>query len=294
MNHKKNKFVIPLSNESIKKALLGASIIVGGFGLMGNINAAYADSLDASSEIIDNNQIDEVDEDKSYEKEAQENLDEDKDIDIEEEKSEEDQKKDQASDTENKENVDTKGVEDNLQVASMSKAKAANFAEPVALADEANNEANYTEDEKEIKDYSGEERYKETDLQPGDTNQDFNKDDEKVEKDGFKFELKNPSSTSTSKTEYGYQITINKETGQRTYTKITVTDSGLVPVKEGEKPMMGKGEKLTPESPEVTFKPNENGELTAGGRQKNLNYEASEETLKHINNKDNPSTSFGF
>ncbi|WP_306483785.1 G5 domain-containing protein, partial [Anaerococcus sp.] len=294
MNNKKNKFLIPLSNESIKKTLLGASIIVGGFGLLGNTNDVYADSLDASSEIIDNNQIDEVAKDKLDDKKVQENFDEDKYIDIEEEKIEEDQKKDQASDTENKENVDTKEVEDNLQVASMSKAKAADFAEPVALADEANNEQNYTEDEKEIKDYSGEERYKETDLQPGDTNQDFNKDDEKVEKDGFKFELKNPSETSSSKREYGYQITIDKETGQRTYTKITVTDSGLVQVKEGEKPMMGKGEKLTPESPEVTFKPNENGELTAGGRQKNLNYEASEETLRHINNKDNPSTSFGM
>ena len=294
MNNKKNKFLIPLSNESIKKTLLGASIIVGGFGLLGNTNDVYADSLDASSEIIDNNQIDEVAKDKLDDKKVQENFDEDKDIDIEEEKIEEDQKKDQASDTENKENVDTKEVEDNLQVASMSKAKAADFAEPVALADEANNEPNYTEDEKEIKDYSGEESYKETDLQPGDTNQDFNKDDEKVEKDGFKFELKNPSETSSSKREYGYQITIDKETGQRTYTKITVTDSGLVQVKEGEKPMMGKGEKLTPESPEVTFKPNENGELTAGGRQKNLNYEASVETLRHINNKDNPSTSFGM
>lgn len=177
MNNKKNKFLIPLSNESIKKTLLGASIIVGGFGLIGNTNDVYADSLDTSSEIIDNNQIDEVAEDKSDEKEVQENLDEDKDIDIEEEKSEEDQKKDQASDTENKENVDTKEVEDNLQVASMSEAKAADFAEPVALADEANNEPNYSTDEKAIKDYSGEERYKETDLQPGDTNQDFNKDD---------------------------------------------------------------------------------------------------------------------
>lgn len=56
MNHKKNKFVIPLSNESIKKALLGASIIVGGFGLMGNINAVYADTEAIGTEIVDNNQ----------------------------------------------------------------------------------------------------------------------------------------------------------------------------------------------------------------------------------------------
>ena len=155
-------------------------------------------------------------------------------------------------------------------------------------------EPNYSTDEKEIKDYSGSERYKETDLQPGSTTVENFNTDEKVEKDGFKFELLNPSETSTSKTEYGYQITINKKTGQRTYTRVYVTDSGLVPVPLGEKPMMGQGDKLTPESPGVTFKPDENGEVTAGGRQRNYNYEASEETLKHLNNKDNDSTSFGM
>ena len=155
-------------------------------------------------------------------------------------------------------------------------------------------EPNYSIDEKEIQDYSVNERYKETDLQPGDTNQDLLKTDEKVEKDGFKFELKNPSATSPSKREYGYQITIDKETGQRTYTKVSVTDSGLVPAPLGEKPMMNEGDELTPESPNVNLKPSENGEVTAGGRQRNLNYEASEETLKHINNKDNASTSFGM
>ena len=170
------------------------------------------------------------------------------------------------------------------------------YKEPQALrmAAAQSNEPNYSTDEKEIKDYSGSERYKETDLQPGNTNQDFYNTDEKVEKDGFKFELKNPSETSPSKTEYGYQITIDKKTGQRTYTRVYVTDTGLVPVPLGEKPMMGQGDKLTPESPGVTFKPNENGEITAGGRQKNYNYEASEETLKHLNNKDNLSTSFGM
>ena len=294
MNNKKSKFVIPLSNESIKKALLGASIIVGGFGLLGNTDAAYADSLDASSEIIDNNQIDEGAEDKSDEKEVQENLDEGKDSDIEEEKIEESQNKDTESDRENKEDVATEVTEDNPQVASMSRVKVADFAEPIALADEATSEPNYSTDEKEIKDYSGKERYRETDLQPGDTNQSFFNTDEKVEKDGFKFELLNPSETSTSKTEYGYQITIDKKTGQRTYTKVYVTDSGLTLVDPGAKPMMGKGDKLTPKSPEVTYEPGEDTSITASRRQRNLNYEASEETLRHINNKDNPSTSFGF
>ena len=165
---------------------------------------------------------------------------------------------------------------------------------PTAVAQAQSTEPNYAEDEKEIQDYDGSERYKETDLQLGDTNQELLRTDEKVEKDGFKFELKNPSATSPSKTEYGYQITIDKKTGQRTYTKLYVTDSGLIPVDPGEKPMVNEGDRLTPESPGVTYKPNENTEITASRSQRNLNYEASEETLKHINNKDNSSTSFGM
>ena len=52
---------------------------------------------------------------------------------------------------------------------------------------------NYGKDEAKIQDYNASNRYKETDLQPGDTNQSLVKTDEKVEKDGFKFEIKNPS-----------------------------------------------------------------------------------------------------
>ena len=166
------------------------------------------------------------------------------------------------------------------------------FAEPVMAA--ASNEPNYSTDEKKINDYSGSERYRETDLQPGNTNQDFLSTDEKKEKDGFKFEFKNPSETSPSKTEYGYQIIIDKKTGQRTYTKIYVTDSGRIPIEPGDKSMMGQGDKLTPESPDVTYKPTENSTMDAFGTQRNLNYVASEDTLKHINNKNNPFTSFGM
>lgn len=153
---------------------------------------------------------------------------------------------------------------------------------------------NYSDDEKQIQDYDGSERYKTTDLQPGNVNQELNSTDEKKVKDGFKVDFKNPSETSPSKTEWGYQITIDKKTGQRTYTKIYVTDSGLIPAPLGEKPMMGQGDKLTSESTGVTFTPDEKGEITAAGKQRNFNYEASEETLKHINNKDNSSISFGM
>ena len=191
----------------------------------------------------------------------------------------------QVSDPTNPENVGA--IEADLP------AQALDTADPNDRVQEPT-DTNYSKDEKGIKDYSGSERYKETDLEPGNTNQEFDKTDAKVEKDGFKFELSNPSETSPSKTKYGYQITIDKKTGQRTYTKVYVTDSGLIPVDPGEKPMMGEGDKITKESPDVTYKPDENTIIEASRSQRNLNYGASEETLKHINNKDNDSTSFGF
>lgn len=162
---------------------------------------------------------------------------------------------------------------------------------PVTLYDGIKN---YDTDEKKIKDYSESERYRTTDLQPGNVNQDFGRNDERVEKEGFKFTLSNPSADSPSKTEYGWQITIDKEKGQRTYTNIAVTDGGAVPVPTGEKPMMKPGEKLTPKSTEVNFGPSESGKVDSSSRQRNYNYIASEETLKYINSNDNPLTSFGM
>ena len=151
----------------------------------------------------------------------------------------------------------------------------------------------YGIDEAKIKDYNSSERYRQTDLTPGSTIVGNVSTDEGKEKDGFKFKTLNPSASSPDKKAYGYEITIDKKTGQRTYTKVVVTDSGLVPVNAGDKPMMKEGEKLTPDSPEVTYKPDEDGNIS-GRKQKLYNYEASEETLKHINSKDNSSTVIGM
>ncbi|WP_049691226.1 G5 domain-containing protein [Anaerococcus jeddahensis] len=160
---------------------------------------------------------------------------------------------------------------------------------------EASTETNYSEEEKNIKDYNDSERYKTTDLEAGSVNQTGYNTDANAEKgkDGFKLDTLNPSNTSPSKTEYGYQITIDKETGQRTYTDISVSDSGNVPVETGEKPMMGVGDKLVPNSPDVTYKPEDKVDIT-GKKNKSNVYASSEETLKHINNHENKSTSFGF
>ncbi|WP_311562104.1 adhesin domain containing protein [Peptoniphilus duerdenii] len=166
-------------------------------------------------------------------------------------------------------------------------------AEVQKAGEEASAEPNYSNEEKKIKNYNDSERYKETDLTPGSTIVENFKTDEGVVKDGFKFDTLNPSKTSPSKTEFGYEIVIDKKTGQRTYTKINVTDSGRIHAKAGDKPFMGAGEKLTPNSPDTTYKPGEDG-YTETGRQAEYNYDASEETLKHINSKDNNTTVIGM
>lgn len=149
---------------------------------------------------------------------------------------------------------------------------------------EEKTEPNYSEDEAKIEDYDEKNDYKKTDLEQGDTRQELHKDDAGEEaKDGFKFDTSNPSPTSPSLTEYGYAIVIDKETGQRTYTLIYVTDTGRIAVKTGNKPMMEEGDKLKDDSPDVTYKPDEDGKVTAGGPQRNYEWVASEETLKHIN-----------
>ena len=291
MNHKKNKFVIPLSNESIKKALLGASIIVGGFGLLGNSNTVYADTNTPQTEIVNDNQSQDGNLDPASKEDKNtpsESAGDNKETngDSKEEAQEEEDKEKKEENSDKTETLPT-GDKADLMISEEPQKEAVS-------APQASTEPDYSKDEGNINDYSGSERYKTTDLQPGDVNQELHKDDEKKVKDGFKVDFKNPSGTSPSKTEWGYQITIDKKTGQRTYTKIYVTDSGLIPAPLGEKPMMGQGDKLTSESPGVTFTPDEKGEITAAGKQRNFNYEASEETLKHINNKGNASTSFGM
>lgn len=96
---------------------------------------------------------------------------------------------------------------------------------PQPVAAQESTELNYSDEEKNIKDYSNSERYKETDLTPGSTVVQNSNTDEGVVKDGFKFDTLNPSNTSPIKTEYGYEIVMHKKTGQRTYTQIFVTDN---------------------------------------------------------------------
>ena len=257
-----------------------------------NIVVEENESINKNSKENDKEIINALNEDKSTE--------DYKEIAKDEESTPDEESVSKEPQTENKENKEDKEEkEEKLEISEEKKEEAQKAGEAEDQKEEDKNlqkanDPNYGDDEAKIQDYDGSNRYKQTDLQPGDTNQSLVNTDEKVEKDGFKFEIKNPAADSTSKTEYGYEITIDKKTSQRTYTKIDVTDSGLIPVGTGDKSMMSQGDKLTPDSPDVTFKPNEDTAIDKSGRQMNLNYGAEEETLKHINNKDNDSTSLGM
>ena len=312
----KTSSMVPFSNEYVKKVLLGTAIIAGGVGLAGSPNQVYAASPDQVPAIVETVKKEVVAvpqiqggqtqagvQAPETTQEAPSKDGEDLEAPKEETQADPAQKTGDLAENQVQDPAASpvaspaEGDPASLEVSPETSVEAQGAGETATEEDKNLQKAddpNYSKDEKGIKDYSGSERYKETDLQPGDTNQKSGKTDAKEEKDGLKFELKNPSETSPSKTEYGYQITIDKKTGQRTYTKIYVTDSGRIPVKPGEKPMMNEGDKLTPESPNATYKPTENSTMDAAGTQRNLNYEASKETLEHINNKDNDSTSFGM
>ena len=92
------------------------------------------------------------------------------------------------------------------------------------------NEPNYSEDEKKIKDYSGEERYRSTQMEQGDgTDAKYVPPDEKGNFiDGYRYHSSEPSAASEDKTQWGIEIEIDKEKGQRTYTDFYFTNSGLL------------------------------------------------------------------
>lgn len=211
MNHKKNKFVIPLSNESIKKALLGASIIVGGFGLMGNINAVYADTEAIGTEIVDNNQA------------------QDEESDTTNETNDEVASSDEATPATNDKTTDANAdkalpkdeivepaepVEENPQVGPEVQAVAygteATEVAPTAIPEST--EPNYGEDEKNIKDFSESERYRSTQMEQGDGTAANYKPPDEMDNfiDGYRYHSSEPSATSEDKTQWGIEIEIDK------------------------------------------------------------------------------------
>ncbi len=89
---------------------------------------------------------------------------------------------------------------------------------------------------------------------------------------GFTFSFKNPSADSLNKTEYGFQMHFDTSK-QRTFTYAYFTDSGLVPVPEGEMNPIPVGEKLIKDNPFTVNDTATPGEITASRSQRNLNSE---------------------
>ncbi len=81
-------------------------------------------------------------------------------------------------------------------------------------------EPNYAEDEAKIKDFSGSERYRSTQLEQGGGPYTSFSNKENINEfiDGFRYRNLEPSATSPDKTLWGFEIELDKEKAQRTYT----------------------------------------------------------------------------
>ena len=168
----------------------------------------------------------------------------------------------------------------------------------VQKAASENSEPNYAEDEKKIKNYSGEERYRSTQMEQGDgTATNFNSPDEKNEfVDGYRYHSSEPSATSEDKTQWGIEIEIDKEKGQRTYTDFYFTNTGnMGPVLDrGTVSANEAGEKIAGGEKDPNYKATSEIEIDGIRDQRNLNLYATEEDIKHINDKDNTNTTMAW
>ena len=171
--------------------------------------------------------------------------------------------------------------------------------ESVKEGQEQSTEPNYAEDEANIKNFDESERYRSTQMEQGagPTASFDNLDKENEFVDGYRYKTLEPSPTSPDKTKWGFEIEIDKEKGQRTYTDFAFTNSGLmggvlstgnIPAKSPDDGSLGDSFK-TP-----NYKATTEIEINGSGKQRNLNAIASEEDLKRINNINNKNTTMAW
>ena len=186
---------------------------------------------------------------------------------------------------------DAENSEENLEIEEEKPAEAQK-AEPA--------EPNYSDDEKKIKDYSGEERYRSTQMEQGNgPTGTFNAPEGSNEfKDGFRYNNVEPSVTSPDKKKWGIEIELDKEKGQRTYTDFTFTNSGLLGgfLNTGNVPANEIGDKLSDNGDfkDPNYKANTEIIIDGSRQQRNLNLNATEEDLKHINSIDTNNTTMAW
>ena len=162
-------------------------------------------------------------------------------------------------------------------------------------------EPNYSEDEKKVG------NYRESQMEPGqvDENGDLvsggpthtepNNSDMDF-KDGARYKTLEPGGDSPDKKKFGIEIEIDKEKGQRTYTEIGFTNSGNLGglLDAGSTSANNEGKKLAEGFKDPNYKAEANLDIRNAGRQRNVNIEASEEDLKHINNTANDNTTMAW
>ena len=184
-------------------------------------------------------------------------------------------------------------AEENLEISEEKKPQAQQAGEG-----EETTEPNYAEDEKKIKDYSGEERYRSTQIEQGNgTAANFIPPDEKNKFiDGYRYHSSEPSATSEDKTRWGVEIELDKEKGQRTYTDFYFSNSGNLGdvLDNGNVSANEAGDKIAGGEKDPNYKATSEIKIDGRRAQRNLNLYVTEEDLKHINNKDNTNTTMAW
>ncbi len=150
---------------------------------------------------------------------------------------------------------------------------------------------NYAHDEALIKDF-GSERYRSTQMQQGNgPTYGYDKPGNNNFIDGFRTLNSEPSAASPDKKVWGIEIEIDKEKGQRTFTNITFSNSGLLrsALDSGIVNAGNVGSKIIGGSKDTTYKANATINIKSG-RQCLLDLKLTEDDLKHINSINNSNT----
>ena len=157
----------------------------------------------------------------------------------------------------------------------------------------------YSIDESKIKDFNENERYRSTQMEQGNgPAASYNPNDKESEfVDGYRYKTLEPGTESPDKKKWGFEIEIDKEKGQRTYTNIGFTNSGRMTgvLDPGSVSAKSPGDGKPAEGFKgPNYKANTEIVIDRAGRQLNLNANATEEDLKYINNKDNKNTTMAW
>lgn len=239
---------------------MGATIIAGGFGLIGNTSTAYAAKVQSPPKIEEsvNENTDQstIKDDKQTKVESSAPVDETKE-NLEETPAQEgentgadtnsEETGQKQADPEPEAESSSPAAEDTAQDQAPAEAQIVDPApEEVDKAkDEVNKDVqtaygaeipsedqedkatdpNYAEDEKKIEDYSEKERYRSTQMEQGAGTTATSSDPSMESKDGFSYKTLEPVADSPDKKQWSIEMEFDKEKGQRTYTDFGFSNS---------------------------------------------------------------------